>query len=57
MFLISLVIIALAVFFFYNFSKNKNFAGSNSPLEIVKMRYARGELTKEEFEKMKSELG
>lgn len=28
-----------------------------SPLEILKKRYARGEITKEEFEEMKKELG
>jgi putative membrane protein len=30
---------------------------SPSPLEIAKLRYARGELTREEFEEMKRTLG
>ncbi len=29
----------------------------NQPLEILKKRYARGEITKEQFEDMKKDLG
>lgn len=31
--------------------------GSNSALEILKTRYAKGELTRDEFEKMKKDIG
>ena len=45
---------------FYIILKNSNIMeGSNrneSPLEILKKRYAKGEITKEQFEQMKKEL-
>lgn len=30
--------------------------GSDAPIEILKRRYARGEITKEEFDRMKQDL-
>jgi len=31
-------------------------AGPQTPLEILKIRFARGEITREEFERMKKDL-
>ena len=54
------VIIALGVWLVSNlFPKASNTAGSQggeSALEILKRRYARGELTREEFEAMRLDL-
>jgi len=34
----------------------KTNAGDNEPVKILKLRYAKGEITKEEFEQMKKDL-
>ncbi len=41
-----------------NWLKNSNGGSrrSETPLEILKKRYARGEISKEEFDKMKNDL-
>lgn len=36
--------------------KGANGAGKETPIDILKSRYARGEITREEFERMKEEL-
>ena len=36
--------------------KHETGGGADSPLEILKKRYARGEINKEEFETMKKDL-
>jgi len=34
-----------------------SFSSANSPLQILRMRYAKGELTQEQFDEMKKKLG
>lgn len=56
-----LIIIGIIVWFLINRSgqfRNQNQANPNpeSPLDILKKRYAKGEITKEQFEQMKKDL-
>ncbi|MBT9537285.1 MAG: SHOCT domain-containing protein [Nitrospirae bacterium] len=56
--IIFLVLIILGIVHLVNLivdSRKKGTYGE-SPLHILKRRYAKGEITKEEFEKMKNEL-
>jgi len=53
MMIITTVLIGLLIFAgFKYFYKN----GSEKPLDILKLRYSRGEITKEEFDSMKNDL-
>jgi putative membrane protein len=57
-----LIVIILAVVFIYYLvqgSKSKASDGSiiEAPLDILKKRYAKGEINKEEFDRMKKDLG
>lgn len=59
MWLILIVIIAVIIYLFVRQSKRtENSIGSvkESPTEILKRRYAAGEITKEEFDKIKREI-
>jgi len=52
------LIIFLAVWMYQTlFSKNRTPPSSSTPLEVLKHRYASGEIDHEEFERMKRELG
>lgn len=53
MWLIPLLIILIVYLLFKNNSQSKN---QETPLEVLKRRYAKGEITKEEYEQMKSDL-
>jgi putative membrane protein len=64
MFIMFFLLIALIVAFFYLFkgprssygNRGRNESPEASPLDILKKRYARGEIDKEEFESKKKDL-
>lgn len=58
MWLLLLIIIGIAVYFFMQTMKLKGTSDSyhETPLEILKKRYARGEISKEEFDRIKNDL-
>ena len=55
-----IVIIGLVIFLIVRLTNQKtgsqNIQSNESPLDVLKKRYARGEITKEEFESMKNDL-
>ncbi|MCJ7773751.1 MAG: SHOCT domain-containing protein [Desulfobacterales bacterium] len=53
-----IVILLVIGYSIYYFIKNKDISnGANeTPLDILKKRYAKGEITKEEYEQMKEDL-
>lgn len=54
--LIIYLLVSLFQVIFKRKSKDETTCGDNSPLNILKIRYARGEITGEEFERMKTTL-
>jgi len=54
--MIMVLLIGVAVFLIYQNMENKHGRGDDSPLDTVKRRYARGEITFEEFEQIKKDL-
>ena len=58
MWLIVLVLVGVVIYFLLQASKSKGSAGSTTetPLDILKKRYAKGEIDKEEFDRMKEDL-
>ena len=50
-------LIALGILSFRWFMKHNNAADRQTPLDIAKERYAKGEITKEQFEQIKKDLG
>ena len=56
--LIFLIFIVVAVYFIVQALRGKNVIGQaqENHLDILKKRYAKGEITKEEFDRMKNEL-
>lgn len=53
MWFIPLLIIALIIFLYLN---NNSSAQKETPMEILKKRYAKGEITKEQFDEMKKNI-
>lgn len=58
MWLLFLIVLAVAIYLIIVVAKNKNQGGSapETPLDILKKRYAKGEITKEEFDRIKNDL-
>ncbi|UCD06760.1 MAG: SHOCT domain-containing protein [candidate division WOR-3 bacterium] len=54
--LLLLVLGGLVIYFVVRGDKWMKKRGDESPLEILKKRYARGEITREEYNKIKKEL-
>ena len=55
MWIIFIAIIGLLIYFIMQATKGGNRAGE-TPLEILKKRYAKGEITKEEFDRMRKDI-
>jgi len=58
MWLIVLVLVGVVIYFLLQASKSKGSDGSiiETPLDILKKRYAKGEIDKEEFDRKKKDL-
>ena len=56
MWILLLIIIGIAVYLVIESQRSKTESDKEAPLEILKKRFARGEITKEEFEEIKRKL-
>ncbi len=58
MWILFLIVLGIAIYFIVQSAKSKNVFGeaAETPLDILKKRYAKGKITKEEFDRMKKEL-
>lgn len=58
MWIIMLILIGVVVYFLFQGSKSNRPVGltMETPLEILKKRYAKGEIDKKEFDRMKNDL-
>jgi len=56
MWLFWILLIIAIVFIFQNVAKGNSSSANESPLEILKKRYARGEIDEEEYERRRNEL-
>lgn len=53
-----LIFLGVAIYFIIQKVRSKDEIGqtNESPIDILKKRYAKGEITKEDFDRMKNEL-
>ena len=53
-----LIVLGVAIYFIVQSARSKNMFGqaAETPLDIIKKRYAKGKITKEEFDRLKKEL-
>jgi putative membrane protein len=58
MWVLFLIALGIAIYFIVKNTRSKNMEGQSieTPIDILKKRYAKGEITKEEFDRMKNEL-
>lgn len=52
-----IILIAIGAGLLLIINKRKSMSGSETPLDILKRRYARGEIDRTQYERMKKELG
>lgn len=58
MWIIFLIVVGLLIYFMIQAKRTKEQmpTGNENPVDILKRRYAKGEINKEEFDRMKREL-
>ena len=58
MWILFLILLGVMIYFIIQNTKSKNIDGQSgeTPIDILKKRYAKGEITKEDFDRMKNEL-
>ena len=58
MWILFLILLGVVIYFIVQNTRSKNLEGQSreTPIDILKKRYAKGEITKEDFDRMKNEL-